>query len=153
MKLPLHFVGAALSVLLVAGCSRPVAEKPVAWDEASRSLTLRGKRYQMKVSADHRALVTSFLMDGREVLGASGISSGVKVGESWTTSEKLTVSPDVRVEGDHAILTYQTPEFEEHWILTAMEDRATLRIARKYAKAITANEIGQPVLNFQHDDV
>lgn len=153
MKSAFFYVGAAFAVLLATGCSRPSAAKPLAWDEASRSLTLRGKRYEMKVSADGCALVTSVCMDGREVLGESGIFSGVKAGESWTTSEKLPMSPEVRIEENRAILTYQTPEFEEHWTLTATEDRATLRIARKYPKGITASEIGQPVLNFQRDVV
>jgi hypothetical protein len=153
MKLSLQFVGAALTLLMAVGCSRPTAENPVAWDEASHILTLRGKRYEMKVSADHRVIVTSFRVDGREVLGASGIYSGVKAGENWTTSEKLPSSPEVRIDGDRAILTYQTPDFEERWTLTANADRATLRIARKYPAGLTAGEIGQPVLNFKQDAV
>ncbi len=144
---------AVLATLLATGCTRPDTEKAVTWDETSRTLTLRGERYEMKVSADQQAVVTSLRVDGRELLGESGIFSGVKVGENWTTSEKLSTSPEVRIEGDRAILAYQTPLFEERWEMKAGTDRAVLRVTRKYASDLTTEEDGQPVLNFQRDAI
>lgn len=153
MKRLLFSLCAVLAALLATGCTRPDTEKAVTWDETSRTLTLRGQRYEMKVSADQRAVVTSLRVDGKELLGESGIYSGMKVGESWTTSEKTSSAPQVKIDGDNAILTYQTPLFEERWEMKATADRVVLRVVRKHTSDLTTEENGQPILNFQRDAI
>ena len=153
MKRLLFSLCAVLAALLATGCTRPDTEKAVTWDETSRTLTLRGQRYEMKVSADQRAVVTSLRVDGKELLGESGIYSGMKVGESWTTSEKTSSAPQVKIDGDNAILTYQTPLFEERWEMKATAERVLLRVVRKHTSDLTTEENGQPILNFQRDAI
>jgi hypothetical protein len=153
MKRLLFSLCAVLAALLATGCTRPDTEKAVTWDETSHTLTLRGQRYEMKVSADQRAVVTSLRVDGKELLGESGIYSGVKAGESWVTSQKTATAPLVKTNGDSATLTYQTPLFEERWEMKATADRVVLRVVRKHTSDLTTEENGQPILNFQRDAI
>lgn len=117
------------------------------------SLILKGSRYEMQISYDNQMVVTSLKCDGNELLGDGGIYSGLKTGSKWVTSERLETMPKVCLSGSSATVEFTTPVAEETWTLTAEDDRAVLRMARKVPGGIPVSEMGQPVVNFARNAV
>ena len=122
-------------------------------DGINKFITINGNRSSLLFEYNQKAVITSYKIDQKEILdiAANGIYSALKHSGAWTTSLSLASSPIVNVIGSSVTATFSTSLADEIWTLNAFDSSIQFQMVRKYKSALTLDEQGTPLMNFQKD--
>ncbi|HEY4415473.1 MAG TPA: hypothetical protein VGO57_07260 [Verrucomicrobiae bacterium] len=108
----------------------------------------------LRLKYDGGCFLDQVKVQGRDVVAATGVYTGIRTGNEWFTSK---AAPEVRVEADKRSVTVGGIQFgkagrliQETWKFTTLSNQIRWQITRKYPSVETVSEVAFPQWNFSN---
>lgn len=132
------------------------ARQSIHLDDTKQQATLRDGTGQLvlRLNYDRRCILDHVFVRGREVVGASGVCTGIRDEGHWFTTENIP-TPHVTVRKDTLTVTgigFGRPGAKVHetWKFIVKPDAIVWQIKRKYATKATVEDGAFPEWNFRN---
>ena len=127
----------------------------IANDSERKLVTLNdGGQLTLRINYHSGCQLDQLKIRGRDVLADSGVYTGVRVGDQWSTS-KDAAEAKVKIAGNTVIVSGiqfgdSGQRIQETWMFITMPDRIVWKITRHYSTNEMVTDMGFPVWNFKN---